>query len=490
MQQSKGINSLAETSKYCSDSTVLIKTFATVLKEFKLTYINSLFSKTKKRGFDAANIFETLFVLKFIDIKNVHQLVNSGYSLEIANKKDVFYDFMKNQNIDWRTILRLFSKQFFKIIEEKGDNAAVDSPKCLIIDDTLLAKTGNKMEGLGKFYDHCSHTYSLGMKILTLGFWDGKSFLPLDFSIHNEPGKNKVRGMKTSELKAQFQKSRDEITPGYKRIQEISVDKIEMAVLMIQSAVKRVRTIDYVLADSWFICDKFISEVIKLKTKDNKQLNVIGLMKSNRIIEIAGVKINTSKVPELKRKNIKYNRLFKAQYIDLIVTYKDSSMRVFWIKFKGQNNWRMLICTDQKLSFIRTMKYYQIRWSIEVFFKECKQNLGINTCQSIDFDAHIAHISICFMQYIALSLRKRFDDYETFGALFRHVCQEILEATLVDKIGQFLIEIFNLLLGELEIELEIIIKMIFQNRTKVEEKIKKAFECFFPIPKAITVKNS
>ncbi|MBW6495883.1 MAG: hypothetical protein K0B16_15230, partial [Burkholderiaceae bacterium] len=26
------------------------------------------------------------------------------------------------------------------------------------------------------------------------GFWDGKSFVPLDFSIHNEPGKTGKRG--------------------------------------------------------------------------------------------------------------------------------------------------------------------------------------------------------------------------------------------------------------------------------------------------------
>jgi hypothetical protein len=490
MQQSKDINSIAETDKYCLNSSILIKTFTTVLKEFKLSYINKLFSKSKKRGFDAAKIFETLFVLTFIDIKNVQQLVNSGYSLEIVNKKDVFYEFLKNQNIDWRTILHLFSKQFFKIVKEKGDQSTTDSPKCIILDDTLVAKTGKKMECLGKVYDHCSHTYSLGMKILTLGFWDGKSFVPLNFSIHNEPGKNKLRGMKISELKAQFQKKRDKLSSGYNRVQEVALDKIEMAILMIKSSVKSLETVDYVLADSWFMCEKFISEITKLKAKSGNQLNVLGLMKSNRIITIVGVKMNANKVPELKRKSIKFNRVFKAQYIDQIVDYKGNPMRIFWIKFKGQNNWKMLICTDQKLSFQTAMKYYQIRWSIEVFFKECKQNLGISNCQSIDFDSHIAHVSICFMQYMALSLRKRFDDYETFGALFKHVRQEILEATLVDKIWTFLIEIFELIIGELEIELEIILKMIFQNRTQVEGKIKKAFECLFSMPKAITVKSS
>jgi hypothetical protein len=483
MQQNKSINNLSETHKYCSDSTVLVNTFTAILNEFNLSYINNLFSKAKSKGVNGAKIFETLFVLRFLDLKNIQQLMHSGYSIETSTKKDVYYDFLKNENIDWRRILCLFTKQFFKTVDKKGSPNDFESPLCLIVDDTQLNKTGKKMEFIGKVYDHCTHKYTLGMKVLTLGFWDGKSFTPLDFSIHNEPGKKKVRGLKFSELKQQFSKKRSDQSPSYQRVEDMSKNKIEKAISMIQIAVKRLKKVDYILADSWFICERFISEVIAIKTKTGKSPNVIGLMKSNRIIEIEGQKINGNKVPELKRKSIKHNRTFKADYLDFKVIYKGIPMRVFWVKMKGQNNWKMLICTDQKLSFLKAMKYYQIRWSIEVFFKECKQNLNINACQSTDFDSQIAHITICFMQYITLSLRKRFDDYETFGELFRGMCQEIMEMTLVEKIWQFLIEIFNALFGQLEIELEIFIKIIFQNRAIVEEKAKKAFECFFTIPK-------
>jgi len=56
--------------------------------------------------------------------------------------------------------------------------------------------------------------------------------------------------------------------------------------------------------------------------------------------------------------------------------------------------------------------------------------------------------------------------------------------TLAEKICQFLIEIFNALFSELELGLEPFIKMIFQNRTTVEEKVKKVFKYFFAAPKA------
>lgn len=480
MQHSKVINNLLETNSYCSDSTVLAHTFTAILKEFKLSYINLLFSKVKSRGYAGAKIFETLFILGFIDMKNIQQFMSSGFSQDILCKKDVFYEFLKNPKIDWRNILQLFNKQFQKIVEEKGDNTQTDSPNCLILDDTQIDKTGNTIEFIGKVYDHCTHKYSLGMKVLTLGFWDGKSFTPQDFSIHNEPGKKGVRGLKAKELKAQFSKTRQEELPSMKRVKEVSKDKIEVGISMIKNTFKKLSNVDYVLADSWFICEKFISEITSLKSKSGKILNVIGLMKSNRIIVLDNKKINGNRLPEVMCKSIKYSRLFKAHYINLVVDYKGIPMRVFWIRLKGQNRWKMLVSTDKNLNFAKAMKYYQIRWCIEVFFKDCKQNLNLSRCQSTDFDAQIAHITICFLQYTVLTLKKRFEDYETFGELFRSLCKQVTEMTLVEKIWVFLVELFTILFQEIEIEL--VLKLLFQNKITVEETLKKAFSCLLATP--------
>ena len=171
-----------------------------------------------------------MFLLKFVDFKNINQLISSGFAKEIDYKKDVFYEFMKNENIDWRRIMYLFSLQFLRIIRKNEDSGALKLPKFLIVDDSILEKSGKKIECIGKVFNHCTHTYTLGMKILTLGFWDGKSFAPIDFSIHNEPGKNKNRDLKDKELLQQFSKKRDLNSPGYLRTLEISVDKIENAI--------------------------------------------------------------------------------------------------------------------------------------------------------------------------------------------------------------------------------------------------------------------
>ena len=60
---------------------------------------------------------------------------------------------------------------------------------CVIFDDTTLEKTGRKLEHITKVFDHVRMNYVLGYKLLLCLFFDGKSSLPFDFSIHEELGK-------------------------------------------------------------------------------------------------------------------------------------------------------------------------------------------------------------------------------------------------------------------------------------------------------------
>lgn len=57
MQQSKSIKTIQETEEYCSDSTLLTKMFQILLKEFNLSYTNSILSKSKLKGIDGKVVF-------------------------------------------------------------------------------------------------------------------------------------------------------------------------------------------------------------------------------------------------------------------------------------------------------------------------------------------------------------------------------------------------------------------------------------------------
>lgn len=474
MQRIKGKKNLSDISKFCSKSNFFVNTFGDILKEFDLKYINLLFSKSKSKGENPAKIFQTIFVLQYFDLKNIRQCFDSKKSKSIDCKKDVFYDFMKNPKIDWRNIMFLFTRQLLKVTDNKSvtDDKFNKTPKFFIVDDSLLEKSGKAIEKIGKVYDHCSHSYRLGMKLLTLGLWDGKSFIPLDFSIHNEPGKTGKRGLKKKDLDNQFTKQRSSETAGYKREMEVDTDKIKMSINLMVNALKKGIAANYVLADSWFICEYFLSAIESL----DKNINTIGLMKANRIIIIKGQKHKASTIPEVKRKDIQYSKIFKCHYIATTFTYKSLEMKGFWVRMKGQNSWKLLISTDTKLTFVTTMKYYQVRWSIEVFFKDCKQNLGLNNCQSLDLDSYFAHITIVMMNYMVLGLRKRFEDYETLGELFRHSKELILEKTMVEKIWEIIIELYVMVFSELGVDFELFVVKIIQAQENINELMKNTLD--------------
>lgn len=476
MQQVKGTRNITEITNY-SDSTIL-HSFNRLLGKLDLRYINKLLNSSKSRGISASNVFQTVFMFRFLDFSNIYQLMQHGISKELRYEKDVLYEFVKNTRIDWRNIVYLFFRQVMGLVSSNTDGSSVRSVRYFIVDDSLLEKSGKKIEMIGKVFDHCLHSYMLGIKMLTLGVWEGKNFMPLDFSFHNEPGKNGKRGMKDKELKTQFTKHRDEDTKSFKRIQEVAVDKIENCIKMIGRAVKKGVSADYVLADSWFICEKFIVGIKSLKGAD---LNIIGLMKTNRKIILNGKTFMANKIPEINLKCIKTSTKLKCQYIKQTIEYKGIPMCAYWIRMKGQTTWKMLISTDLELTFTSAMKHYQVRWSIEVFFKDCKQKLHLNGCKSTDLDAHIATVSIVFMNYMILAIKKRFDDYEPLGGLFNDVKEIILEEILIKKIWKIFIELYIEIFSMLGVEWDIFIKKLIENHDEINKIILNQFNSFFKL---------
>lgn len=476
MQPVKSKQSLSEIKGYCENTHLLPLIFGRILSEFNLTYIERHFAKLKARGVNGREIFRLLFVIRFLDFKNVHQLMSSGISSELSHKKDVLYTFLNNPNIDWRRILWLFTKQALKIIARKTDHDSA-APKCLIIDDSILPKTGRAIEKIGKVYDHVKHVYTLGMKLLTLGYNDGKSFIPLDFTMHHEPGKHQKRGLKAKDIKRQFSKQREENSPGYKRIQELGCSKIDAAIAMVKRALKKRLAVDYVLADSWFTSERFIRSICSLQDG----IGVIGLMKSNRILHTGDKKHKASSFPDIYRKDIRYCRKLKCHYIKKKVEFKGIAMAGCWVRMRGQQRWSLLISTDHKLSFLRVMEIYQMRWSIEVFFKDCKQNLNLNGCQSNDFDAHIASASLVFMNYTALALKKRFEDYETLGILFRDFAKIMLQETLLQRTWKIILEIFTSLLSELGVAWDEFMSTIIEGQERLLKELQKCIQTITPL---------
>ncbi|OQX98501.1 MAG: hypothetical protein B6I20_10965, partial [Bacteroidetes bacterium 4572_117] len=81
--------------------------------------------------------------------------------------------------------LALFAKRFGSLIN-KRDTLKKHGITALIGNDSPFHKAGKMMENISMVHGHVTNNFILGYKILVIGYWDGGSFIPIDFSIHRE----------------------------------------------------------------------------------------------------------------------------------------------------------------------------------------------------------------------------------------------------------------------------------------------------------------
>lgn len=344
--------------------------------------------------------------------------------------------------------------------KEESFTSPDNASKCLIFDDTDLPKTGKKMEGISKIYNHVSKTYFLGFKLLVAGYWNGSVFIPIDFSLHRESKKSKLKyGLTAKQRKAQKNTSRSNTTFGAKRYAELNKKKTDLLIQMFSRVVKRKIPVDYILMDTWFTS---IGLLKKLRGMC-RSTHIIGMYKYNSKIEVKG-KFKTLK--ELKNQQIKPKRCRKFNYYyHHYITEIDGLKVSVFISKRGRNGkWHTLITTDTKIKFVKAIEVYSIRWSIEVFFKEAKQLFGLGNCQSTNYDVQLAQITITMTQYLLTSIRYRMEAYETIGGLFKGLKQDYIE----NKLNVRILAVVNLILTVLEklidsIDIELITSKIITN---------------------------
>jgi hypothetical protein len=424
------------------------------------------FGRVKKRGVSSVNILLTLLLMGFNEIKSVRALFLSGLYKISSGEKDVYYRLKNNENIDWRKLLYSIAKRFIFLVDKYGNRDSIKKDKitAFVADDTVIAKTGEKIEHIGKVFDHTSHGMVVGFKQFQFSFWDGTNLLPLDFSFHSEKGKNKRRpyGFKASKLRKRYSKKRDHSSPGYVRERELIKPKTDMLIGMIKRAVKNGFRANYVLIDKWYFSEKLLSALKKMKNSAIHLLCPIKMDKKRFLYQ--GKEYTAKELLKKAKKSSKRSRRLNTRYIKLIVIYKGHKLCLFFNRSFHTKNWQLLATANLYLTFNEAMKIYGIRWTIEVSFKEMKQHFGLGRSQSQDFDAQIADTTISMIRYIMLVYIKRFRSYETIGGIFANVKQFMIEYNMAEKIWIILCEIIKSIADFFEMPLNDILRKIFENQ--------------------------
>ena len=473
----KEIENVLQNHSY-SINTIIVQ----VMKTFKLKTLCRQVGFQKEAGYSTSQILTLMLMLPLMLLKSVHALYKSEFQKVTTMKKSCIYRLKNNEKLPWRALLLAMTKQFQRLVNPTNEVADKSS---FILDDTTHAKTGRRIEQMTKVFDHVAGKKGskLGFKNLTLGFFDSKSFTPIDFTLQVEKPLKKAQ-----HRKERFNKQRDPKSAGAKRIRECHVSKITNGLDMLKRALKHGFRAKYVLVDSWFSSHEFIQTVRGLG-KIPMHL-VCGVRQDKRKYLYKGNSINASELKFVLKSEGNERRCRKRniRYFEVIVDYEGiGPVKLYFCRFPYQKKFRLFLSTDISLSLLSMLEIYSIRWTIEVFFKETKQQLKLGTCQSRDFDAQIAHITTCYLLYTLLSYFRRVNDYESLEGLFSEIKDQLIEKNVAERLWELFDELLQVVISSIS---ESGLLDILEFRNSVEyEYLKELFENSFLTNQLKTLEN-
>ena len=71
-------------------------------------------------------------------------------------------------------------------------------------------------------------------------------------------------------------------------------------------------------------------------------------------------------------------------------------------KRKNSRKCTILVSNNLVIPGLQILKYYKTRWDIEVFYRDCKQHLGMGEYQTRKLDAVVIHLHLVFLAYSLL----------------------------------------------------------------------------------------
>lgn len=327
---------------------------------------------TKEKGVPAISLFRYRLGTVFSDRSMYMQMRTGSFKEDFS--KNAVYRFLNSAKTKWlrfTTALAstIINDEVKELTDEKRSNV-------FILDDTLFNRTSCKKTELGsKVFDHTDMHYKKGFRLLTLGWSDGNTFLPVNSCLMASSKESNIIGP---------QKDFDKRSIAGKRRKLAQMKATDTMLLLLDMATAQGITADYVLFDSW------LSNPAQLTAIKSRGMDVIAMVKkSSRInYEYEGQKLN---IKQIYAKNKKRRGRSKYLLSVSVMLGKENPIpaKIVCVRNKAnRKDWLAFVCTNPELSEEEIIRIYGKRWQIEVFFKTCKSTLNlVGECRSLSYDA-------------------------------------------------------------------------------------------------------
>jgi hypothetical protein len=380
----------------------------------------------KERGVPLDALFQFLLALAFTG-KNLFRLLESA-DAPTGIAKDTVYRLLNSVNANWRRFLLLLSTRI--IVQRLLPLTDATTRKVLIADDTLYRRErSKKVELLARVHDHTTGRYLHGFRMLTMGWSDGNSFVPMALSMLSS-AKETSRIMPMATV--------DKRTNGYKRRQESLRKATDMLVAMVGQVMTAGTTAQHLLFDSWFAFPATIRSIL------SKGMHTICMLKDTPKItyEREGWSFTLKELYKEVRKRPGRAKVLAETAVTIGSDDKGKLVpaKIVFIRDRRSKDWLALLSTDTTLTAEEIVTLYKRRWDIEVFFKLAKSFLQLaKEFQSRSYDALVAQATLVCCRAIMLELTRREQaDPRTLGRLFHAVCDELRQISFTDALALLL----------------------------------------------------
>ena len=406
------------------DGQELFNVISSFFSRFKVGNLLRKCNAQKEKGVPVLQIFKYKLCNVFAD-RSMYMQQKTGSYREVFSK-NTFYRFLNSRRTNWLRFTTLLSREVSKTIEPLTGEDRINA---FVVDDSLFERTSCKKTELGsRVFDHASMRYTKGYRLMTLGWTDGNTFLPINSSL--------LASSKASNLIGP-QECYDGRSLAARRRNLAQTKGTDVMLELIKTARKCGHTADYVLYDSWF------SNPAQLVAVKELGLDSIAMIKkSSRIrYEFEGKQLSINRIFGISKKRRGRSKYLLSVEIMVGKDRKIPAKIVCIRNKKNKKDWIAFICTNPMLSEEEIIRIYGKRWQIEVFFKTCKSYLQlVSECHSLSYDALTAHVAIVFVRYMMIALEQRKDeDFRSLGEIFFYFTDELTDITFAESL-QILLE--------------------------------------------------
>lgn len=354
--------------------------------------------RRRSDGEPLPNLLCALLVWPLLKAKSLHCFCAELCQI-LAGHVSVLYDFLGREDIHWRGLAAEVSRRV-----AQDHDLGPPSQCALVADDTCQARAGRKVEGTSCYFDHTEGRMRKGHQVLHLGLAGEKGFLPIEAQI--------VMGEKCRVDKPHDKPFKDQRSAAARDLRR-AAEQTKHALFrdMLGRALRAGFRPAFVLADAWFGCKENIAcclehrrtAIFQMKRgllayryhgRDYTAHQLYAWVQRRMRPARRRARFKTASV--VVSLNLETDPRLPARRVEVRLVFSAP------VQTASADTWVVFLCTDVQLSDARVLEVYSLRWSIEVYFKEIKQNLGFLKEQSGRYQLAYASVHLAALRYLLL----------------------------------------------------------------------------------------